>query len=309
VYHFTDVPSLVSADSVVIFDPHTSYLPGATLRQPGLKINFTGPISSLHQQFPDQFEPYLLYGCNLRTKFNGTLFRFPLRNEVTVKKSQIKHDPSSVEDVLALFQSFKLVANDALLFLRNVRRVEVQVCDEAGVITTLFTASLQDPSQRTRGVWHQIPEFVAGRAASANGAQPDESVAVASRDAFYSKLATSSSDELPHGHQYMNVVLEEHAASSVTGAPPQATGVVRRTTDGFLLYEQLGRGKCAELAVEAAKKHFKLLPWGGVSRSLLFPRITCSELTSVCVLCVCFAGCCPHLTEDRGDGGAGFAGP
>ena len=42
VYHFTDVPSFVSGEHVVFFDPHAESLPGATPANPGLKIRFAG---------------------------------------------------------------------------------------------------------------------------------------------------------------------------------------------------------------------------------------------------------------------------
>lgn len=44
VYHFTDLPSLVSGEHLVMFDPHTKYVPGATSVQPGIKVglNHTG---------------------------------------------------------------------------------------------------------------------------------------------------------------------------------------------------------------------------------------------------------------------------
>lgn len=38
VYHFTDLPSLVSGEHLVMFDPHTKYVPGATHVQPGIKV-------------------------------------------------------------------------------------------------------------------------------------------------------------------------------------------------------------------------------------------------------------------------------
>lgn len=38
VYHFTDMPSFVSGEHLVIFDPHTKYLPGASSVQPGIKV-------------------------------------------------------------------------------------------------------------------------------------------------------------------------------------------------------------------------------------------------------------------------------
>lgn len=34
-YHCTDLPSFVSNESLVIFDPHTKYLPGAEKHAPG----------------------------------------------------------------------------------------------------------------------------------------------------------------------------------------------------------------------------------------------------------------------------------
>lgn len=35
VYHLTDVPSFVSGDYLVIFDPHASHLPGVSPSHPG----------------------------------------------------------------------------------------------------------------------------------------------------------------------------------------------------------------------------------------------------------------------------------
>jgi hypothetical protein len=40
-YHVTDLPSFVSGDHMVLFDPHAAYLPGASPASPGLKIMFT----------------------------------------------------------------------------------------------------------------------------------------------------------------------------------------------------------------------------------------------------------------------------
>lgn len=39
VYHFTDLPSFVSGEHLVMFDPHTKYVPGATSVQPGIKVS------------------------------------------------------------------------------------------------------------------------------------------------------------------------------------------------------------------------------------------------------------------------------
>lgn len=71
VYHLTDVPSFVSGDYIVMFDPHAKYLPGITPAQPGLKIAFQR--ANLLAQFPDAFQPYLNYGCTLREHFQVRL--------------------------------------------------------------------------------------------------------------------------------------------------------------------------------------------------------------------------------------------
>lgn len=42
VYHFTDLPSVVSGEHLVMFDPHTKYLPGATSVDPGIKVRVLG---------------------------------------------------------------------------------------------------------------------------------------------------------------------------------------------------------------------------------------------------------------------------
>ena len=77
VYHLTDTPSIVSGESLVMFDPHTTFVPGSTLAQPGLRLRFEK--SSMKSTFPDQFLPYEFFGCNMYDKYPGTLFRFPLR--------------------------------------------------------------------------------------------------------------------------------------------------------------------------------------------------------------------------------------
>jgi sacsin len=84
VYHVTDTPSLVSGESLIIFDPHTTFVPGATLSQPGLRMKFHG--SSLRKTFPDQFIPFEFFGCDMSSAYNGTLFRFPLRTGSQARK-------------------------------------------------------------------------------------------------------------------------------------------------------------------------------------------------------------------------------
>jgi len=99
----------VSGDSVVTFDPHVNFLPGATASQPGIKIKFTSDTKEtaaagasggskpsnnnksarLREHFPDQFNPLCFFGNDLNRYFDGTLFRFPLRTKTLAQQSEI----------------------------------------------------------------------------------------------------------------------------------------------------------------------------------------------------------------------------
>eukprot|EP00957_Ditylum_brightwellii_P168056 12793752-Ditylum_brightwellii.AAC.1 len=64
VYHWTDVPSIVSGDYLVFFDPHAKSVPGASSASPGIKVRFSN--TSLKGQFPDQMEPYCYFGNDMQ---------------------------------------------------------------------------------------------------------------------------------------------------------------------------------------------------------------------------------------------------
>ncbi len=58
-------------------------------------------------QFPDQFAPYAMLGCDLTEAFRGTLFRFPLRTPKVAELSQIKKTAYPVPHVEALLRNFQ----------------------------------------------------------------------------------------------------------------------------------------------------------------------------------------------------------
>ncbi|KAL6536570.1 hypothetical protein OROGR_013142 [Orobanche gracilis] len=125
VYHFTDIPTFVSGENIVMFDPHASNLPGISPTHPGLRIKFPG--RKILEQFPDQFSPFLHFGCDLQHPFPGTLFRFALRTSSAASRSQIKKEAYSPDDVLSLFSAFFEVVSATLLFLRNVKTISIFV--------------------------------------------------------------------------------------------------------------------------------------------------------------------------------------
>ena len=130
VYNLTDVPSFVSRNKIVIFDPHTTYL-GKAVRnkqKPGIKIDIMKNQKKL-RKLRNQFKPYNgIFGCDLsldaeETFFNGTLFRFPLRNRSQADKSEIKSLFYDKEQMTKLLEMVVKGADTLLLFTQNVRRV------------------------------------------------------------------------------------------------------------------------------------------------------------------------------------------
>ncbi|KAG5176706.1 hypothetical protein JKP88DRAFT_265343 [Tribonema minus] len=238
VYHFTDLPSFVTGDFCVMFDPHTAYVPGATSQQPGIKVRFTD--SDLLAQFEDQFSPYLHFGCDFKKRFPGTLFRFPLRTKAVARDSEISHTCYGPHEVKELLDGFKETAHRFLLFLRSVQRIEVYVLgdeDEAPrcVDPKYFNLNLlrRDSSavvwmevrsvaaqsgciprlqhhveiaHRSNQQWDAIPRFIKEATGGSN-----------SKEAFYSRLAHTPEGQLPRTLQTVTINFK-HAPQLRAGA-------------------------------------------------------------------------------------------
>ncbi|DBA01824.1 TPA: LOW QUALITY PROTEIN: hypothetical protein N0F65_002940 [Lagenidium giganteum] len=253
VYHFTDLPSIVSANSIVMFDPHASHLPSITPANPGIKVRFVN--SQLVQQFPDQFQPLRMFGCDFKSHFHGTLFRFPLRNE----GSEIKRHPYSYEQVVDLFHSFHASIGSTLLFLRNIQRVEVLIQNSASEEPVLLFGA-EVPSEDRGDSWRKIDRFMKG--SDADGS---------SKRAFYNRLATLREEDLPcvTGTLRVEVFERESWLSSLRnpgGAEAlRAQGDVSRQKHKYLVCNKIGGGRARKLACAEGHEHLKLIPWVGVA--------------------------------------------
>ena len=132
VYHLTDIPSFVSGEHVVIFDPnmnHISHLVDSKMRKGGLMLSLVENTNVL-SAFPDQFLPYnQLFGCDMTGTgtfhFEGTLFRLPFRTTTQAQESEISNDPYTRDNVNNLMKSLKESASTLLLFTQNVKEVRV----------------------------------------------------------------------------------------------------------------------------------------------------------------------------------------
>ena len=129
VYHLTDVPSFVSADSVVFLDPQCTNLEGRVRSdRPGMRIKFTEQQKGL-KAFRDQFSLYTdIFGCRVLAdgrpskKYNHTLFRFPLRS--SSHPSDISHN-DALQTCPNILKELEEAASELVLFLQHVEKVSI----------------------------------------------------------------------------------------------------------------------------------------------------------------------------------------
>ncbi|CAB4387504.1 unnamed protein product [Rhizophagus irregularis] len=105
VFHITDLPSIVSGEYITFLDPRARFLPAtgySPKRRRCIRINFIE--KEFKKCFPDQCYPYeKMYGCDFTKEFKGTLFRFPLRENL---------------NKINVIRMWKI--NQEMLFLRNI---------------------------------------------------------------------------------------------------------------------------------------------------------------------------------------------
>lgn len=137
-YNITDVPSFISRNNIVIFDPHTTHL-GRGIHdrsKPGIKIDMH-KNKTLIRKLPDQFKPYDgIFGCEIGAhasgSFDGTLFRLPLRSRQQSANSQICNIHYDSKEVIQLLGMTIRNANNLLLFTQNVLEVEFYHLQDGG---------------------------------------------------------------------------------------------------------------------------------------------------------------------------------
>ena len=246
VYHFTDVPSIVSGEHVVFLDPHRKYLPGtAGFSRPGMKIRFVG--TRIKQQFPDQFDPFCNYfGCDMENQFNGTLFRFPLRTAELAADSEIKSgQPYMLDDIRSLFAAFHLHLTDLLLFLKNVKSVVVSEIDANGTMHEQFATQvtrLEDvdpscPRQQFDAFFRQV-----------DGGRTLSHTALVKRLATFELQKRSA----PSSMQLKDIQVRR-------AEPPESRSV------SWLVSAVVGGPLAINLACEEDLSRLKLVPVGGVA--------------------------------------------
>ncbi|KAF2301861.1 hypothetical protein GH714_029947 [Hevea brasiliensis] len=240
VYHFTDIPAFVSGENIVMFDPHACHLPGISPSHPGLRIKFVG--RKILEQFPDQFSPFLHFGCDMQHPFPGTLFRFPLRSSSIALRSLIKNEGYAPEDVMSLLASFSEVVYDVLLFLRNVKSISIFVKEGNGyemqLLHRVHRNCIMEPNM-VSNVSNDVFSLINGSQYNGLG-----------KDQLLKKLSKSIDRDLPY--KCKKIVVTEQRPSGVL-------------SHCWIVCECLGSGLAKNTSAAAGDKSHKSIPWACVA--------------------------------------------
>uniref|UniRef100_A0A672HNF9 Sacsin-like n=2 Tax=Salarias fasciatus TaxID=181472 RepID=A0A672HNF9_SALFA len=154
VYHVTDIPSILSGNSLLILDPNVTHLKKHIKHKsnPGIKLNLSQ--QRLLQCFPGQFGPYeRIFKCHFSRSgppqpYPGTLIKLPFRNEEEANKSEISQKVYQKHDIVTFHEHFTKNSQTHLLFLKKIDTLSLQsISNNVSTpprddeIETLFTVS------------------------------------------------------------------------------------------------------------------------------------------------------------------------
>lgn len=268
VYHLTDTPSFVSGEHLVVFDPHTNFIPGTTPSQPGLRMKYCG--NNLSNTFPDQFRPYEYFGCDFKKSYAGTLFRFPFRNNSMARKSEISKRSYSVTDVNVLLEQLSAELPQYLIFLRSVCTIEIYRLEENSTEPVLLQraqSTISNASQYNDQSLLQYFEKVSPQSRQENTPAPQ----ALSKDNFYAHLSSTPDNRLPTRVFHLTVKTTSTVSCKVTSTIPhpaiddETKGDTFSDSHGcssveYLVVMGLRGGNAKELACNPKMRHLKLVP-------------------------------------------------
>jgi sacsin len=127
-YHWTDVPMLISGKYFLILDPQQKFLPlnrRHGRRKPGLKLE----LSKLRETCPDQLASFDgLWGySNDLDDYEGTIFRFPLRSQSSETKLTEHTLHLGCSAVRKHLEDYFPIARTSLLFLQKVKQISFRL--------------------------------------------------------------------------------------------------------------------------------------------------------------------------------------
>ena len=218
--------------------------------------------------------PYLVFGCNMKDELQGTLFRFPFRNEKTASASEISKSYWDKRSIGNLLSSFQNVLHKYLLFLRHVKRIEVYGQGENDdAPNLLYFAEVteriglpikqQRPNSSSNNDWNSVSNFITG----------DDKKPL-SKEGFFSLLQRTTPSRLPKTQHLVKITFEVVHPKWSTMFHVNDENLSRKeeiktsdhksqTVDEYIICTALGGGNCQKMTLQY--KEMKLLPWGGVA--------------------------------------------
>ncbi|KAM4649660.1 sacsin-like isoform 2-T2 [Amazona ochrocephala] len=167
VYRVTDVPAVLSGETLLIFDPNGTHLGKHIPRagSPGIRLDFSSRPRIL-RAFAEQFWPYHgIFGCCLPKPgpFPGSLFRLPFRTEEEALTSKICSEAFGTVRIQSLGTSFLGSNRLLLLFLRKVRQVSLEMLPDTATSAedTMPLAMLRRKEIRDLGTPGDPPSWAA----------------------------------------------------------------------------------------------------------------------------------------------------
>lgn len=248
VYHWTDLPSFVSSNYLVMLDPQARFLPNVNPSNPGKMVDFVGN-PTIVSQFPDQFKPYEIEGLKWGKTFNGTLFRLPLRTADQAKTSLLSKRALSLKEAADLLEALKLEASAMLLFLKSVTKIEIRELRDtpagvaAGAGTLLFSCQATNSS----------PELLRKRCLVSDKPQ----LALAASNVDFAMPADYT------------LTIECTAGASLPSSPsspaPSTAAAPTVYTEHWEVCNQLGGRGANQIASHPDNALLRLIPWAGVA--------------------------------------------
>eukprot|EP00057_Strongylocentrotus_purpuratus_P011817 XP_011666291.1 PREDICTED: sacsin-like [Strongylocentrotus purpuratus] len=125
VYHLTDLPSILSGETLAFIDPHERHFGRG---ETGTQLQVIEDADILNSpEFVDQFTPYnnlfpeTTYAIGDGQPFDGTVFRFPIRQQ----GSELCENEYDDAAMARLLESFVDDADVVLLFLRSLETIDI----------------------------------------------------------------------------------------------------------------------------------------------------------------------------------------
>ena len=118
-YNWTDSPTIVSLERLLILDPHEEWSPGGPLYD-FVEDAEDGAIRNHMAAFQSVME-------NATQPFDGTIIRIPLRTREQASKSDICSRETTVVEVREVLEKFATeFGSSGLLFMRNIGKVLIE---------------------------------------------------------------------------------------------------------------------------------------------------------------------------------------